>query len=106
MEMLIFVLWDRRPRCWPARPRLYKPFAARATCLDQEGSWTHCCIADLEVQDGLGSCVRPQSRKRRLKRVLHDRGRQRTWRVVAAGAPALVGRLQKRGAGSSDMTAR
>ena len=83
-----------------ARPCLDQPRRDRAAGLDQERARAHGRIADLEIENLLRRRVRPEPLERRLERIAHDRLGETAWRVMAAGPPALVGRLQQRRARS------
>ena len=74
--------------------------------LDQESARTHGWVADLEVQHRIRPCVLADARKGRLQRVLDDWLCQGARRVMAAGAPPLMGRLQERRSRRGNVAAR
>ena len=96
MQFLVLVIGDARPRLRPARPGLYQARRQLPAGLDQERARAHGGVAQLERQHLLRLRVGSEPLEGRLQRVAHDRLGQRARRVVAAGAPALVGRLQQR----------
>src|SRR5262252_2048644 len=77
-------------------PCLDQPGRERAARLDQEGTGTHGGITHLEIEYLFRRRIRPQPLEGRLQRMTHDRLGEAARRVVAAGAAALVGRLQDR----------
>ncbi len=106
MEQLVLVRRDRRALRGPARPGGDEPLAQLAARLDQERARAGGGVADLEVEHVGGARVGAEAVESGGERVGDDRLRQRARRVVAAGAAALVGRLQHGGVGGNGDAAR
>ena len=108
-EPLVLVGGNLRHRVVPA-PRFDQCVGELPARFDQEGARAHRRVADLEVEDPFvvrrSPLLRAQPAEDRLQRLAHDRLRQLTGRVVRAGTPTLLARLQHHGAAGHEVRRR
>ena len=97
VKLLVLVRRDRWPRSPASAPKprqAVRRIARQASTRNAPEPIAG--IADLQIEHLFRPRVRPEPLEGRLQRVSHDRLGEAARRVVAAGAAALVGRLQDR----------